>query len=104
MAHSGRRNNVALASTPRRRPVRSTPTVLEPKFKLTFLGLIALTGISLLVYLTAVCTIVCLRLYGQESPPEVKELLTLFAWTWKGGFVAVATLNVGKVLNILQGS
>jgi hypothetical protein len=77
---------------------------LEPKFKTTFLGLIALTGVSLLVYLTAVCTIVCLDLYGQDCPPALQELVRLFAWTWKIGFVAVAALNVGKIVHLLPGS
>ena len=92
-----------MASAPRT-PALPARAVLEPKFKITFLSLVALTGLSLLIYLAGVCTVVCMGVYGQQCPQEVKDLLSLFSWTWKGGFLAVVALNAGKVLNMLQGS
>jgi hypothetical protein len=83
-------------------PVLPDHAVLEPKFKITFMSLIALTGVALLVYLAGVCTVICLGVYGQECPPEVQDLLRLFSWTWKAGFMAVVALNVGKAVNIWQ--
>jgi hypothetical protein len=73
--------------------------VLEPNVKMTFLSLISFTALALAVHVLVVCT----KVLGHEHcSDDIKNLLSVCMFTWKVGFMAVVTLNVGKALNILQ--
>jgi hypothetical protein len=75
-----------------------------PYFKTVFRILAVFTAASLLVPVALVsagsfssgCT------ETLTFPQEIKDLLSLCAFTWKVGFVAVVTLTAGKALDILK--
>jgi len=82
-------------------PVLPDHAVLEPKFKITFLSLISLTGVALLVYLAGVCTVICLGVYGQECRQKSETAASLLVDV-EGWLFGRRGAERGQAVNIWQ--